>query len=106
MQTSSVATRDSSPVTRHSSLSPCPVFIGGEWQEISGVATSPVYNPSTGEVIAETPLCTAEHVDQVVQAAAAAFPEWWRTPAVERARVMFRFKMLLEDHFEEIVRLN
>lgn len=51
-------------------------------------------------------MCTAQHVDMAVQAAAAAFPGWWETPSVERARVMFRFKMLLEDNFEEIVRSN
>jgi malonate-semialdehyde dehydrogenase (acetylating)/methylmalonate-semialdehyde dehydrogenase len=87
-------------------LDPCPVFIGGEWQEINSVPTSPVYNPSTGEVIAETPMGTAKHVDGAVQAAAAAFPAWMETPPVERARVMFKFKALLEDHFEELVHCN
>jgi malonate-semialdehyde dehydrogenase (acetylating)/methylmalonate-semialdehyde dehydrogenase len=84
----------------------CPVYIGGEWRNIAGIATTPVYNPSTGAVIAEAPLCAAQHVDEAVQAAAAAFPAWWETPAVERARVMFAFKALLERHFEELIRLN
>ena len=68
--------------------------------------TSPFYNPSTGAVIAETPLGTAKHVDAAVEAAAAAFPEWWQTPPVERVRVLFKFRALLEEHFEELVRLN
>ena len=88
------------------SLEPCPLFIGGEWQEINSLPASPVFNPSTGEVIAQTPLCTAQHVDDAVQAAAAAFPAWWETPPTERARVLFRFKMLMEEHFEELVRAN
>src|ERR1044071_8513974 len=88
------------------SLSPCPVFISGEWQNISSVATSPVFNPSLGEVIAEAPRCAAHHVNAAVEAAAAAFPSWWETPPTERARVLFRFKMLLEENFEEIVRCN
>ena len=88
------------------SLEPCPLFIGGEWQEINSLPASPVFNPSTGEVIAQTPLCTAQHVDDAVQAAAAAFPAWWETPPIERARVLFRFKMLMEEHFEELVRAN
>ena len=41
-------------------LESCPVFIGGEWREISDLETSPVYNPSRGEVIAEVPMCGAE----------------------------------------------
>jgi malonate-semialdehyde dehydrogenase (acetylating)/methylmalonate-semialdehyde dehydrogenase len=87
-------------------LDPCPLFIGGEWQEVKGVATSPVHNPSTGEVIAETPMCEAKHVDAAVEAAAAAFPAWWETPPTERARVFFKFRMLMEDNFEDLVRTN
>jgi malonate-semialdehyde dehydrogenase (acetylating)/methylmalonate-semialdehyde dehydrogenase len=82
----------------------CPNFIGGVWRTPSGVATSPVHNPSTGDVIAETPLGTSVEVDEAVEAAAAAFPAWWETPPVERARIFFRFKALLEEHFEELVR--
>src|SRR5258706_5075445 len=87
-------------------LDRCPLFIGGEWEEVNSVPTSPVHNPSTGDVIAETPMCTSKHVDAAVEAAAAAFPGWWETPPTERARVMFRFKMLLEDNFEDIVKTN
>src|SRR5262250_1816405 len=85
-------------------LEPVPLFTGGEWLETNGVPTSPVFNPSTGEQIAETPMCGAKEVDAAVQAAAAAFPAWSETPPTERARVLFRFKMLLEENFEEIVR--
>ena len=84
----------------------CPIFVNGEWRELRNVETSTVHNPSTGEVIAFTPLCTATHVNDAVQAAAAAFPMWWETPPAERARVLFRFKMLLEENFEEIARCN
>ena len=87
-------------------LDPVPFYVGGEWQEINSVATSPVCNPSTGEIIAETPMGGAAHVDAAVQAAAAAFPAWMETPPVERARIFFKFKMLLEENFEDIVRCN
>lgn len=87
-------------------MNTCPIFIGGEWRTLADVPTSPVHNPSTGNVIAETPLCEARHVDEAVEAAAAAFPAWWETPAVERARVLFQFKALLEQNFEELIRLN
>jgi malonate-semialdehyde dehydrogenase (acetylating)/methylmalonate-semialdehyde dehydrogenase len=87
-------------------LEPCPIFIAGEWQEINSVGTTPVFNPSTGEIIAQTPLCNARHVDEAVQAAADAFPAWWETPPTERARVLFRFKMLMEENFDDLVRCN
>src|SRR5712671_4959197 len=93
-------------VASPNNLTPCPLFIGGEWLDVNSVPNSPVFNPSTGEIIAETPMCTAQHVDAAVAAAAAAFPEWMETPAVERARIFFKFKMLLEENFEEIVRCN
>jgi malonate-semialdehyde dehydrogenase (acetylating)/methylmalonate-semialdehyde dehydrogenase len=79
-------------------------LIGGDWTIVSGVPTAPVHNPSVGEVIAETPLCGPAIVDQAVQAAARAFPAWMETPPVERARILFRLKVLLEDHFDELAR--
>ena len=87
-----------------SKLLPCPLFIGGEWTTVSGVPTTPVHNPSIGEVIAETPLCGADVIDQAVKAAAKAYPAWMETPPVERARILFRLKVLLEDHFDELAR--
>ena len=83
-----------------------PVFIGGEWAQPAVTQTTPIHNPSTGEAIGATPLCGANVVNDAVEAAAAAFPAWWETPAVERARILFRFKALLEENFEELVRSN
>src|SRR5918998_493440 len=77
-------------------------LIGGRWEEGNGRATEPVYDPATGEVVAETPLSTAEDLDRAVKKAEEAFPKWAATPVVERARVLFRFKALLEEHFEEL----
>jgi malonate-semialdehyde dehydrogenase (acetylating)/methylmalonate-semialdehyde dehydrogenase len=82
----------------------CPAFIGGEWRQISGVDRSPVFNPSRGEVIAEVPSCTKEHVDAAVEAAADAFPAWRDTPQVERARLFFRYRQLIEENFNRICR--
>jgi malonate-semialdehyde dehydrogenase (acetylating)/methylmalonate-semialdehyde dehydrogenase len=83
----------------------CPFFINGEWIQ-SPLAGTPVHNPSTGEVIAQCPAGGASEVGAAVEAAAAAFPGWWETPAVERVRILFKFKVLLEEHFEELIRLN
>ena len=86
-------------------LEPCPFFIGGEWLQPK-VAGTPVYNPSIGEVIAECPVGTAADVNAAVEAAHAAFPAWMETPPVERARILGRFKMLMDENFEDIVRSN
>jgi malonate-semialdehyde dehydrogenase (acetylating)/methylmalonate-semialdehyde dehydrogenase len=77
-------------------------FVGGRWEERDGRETEPVYDPAAGRVIAETPLSSREDVDRAVKAAEAAFPEWSRTPVVKRTQVLFRYKMLLDEHFEEL----
>lgn len=77
-------------------------LIGGTWEDGNGGETEPVYNPATGKVIAQTPLSTADDLDRAVEKARAAFEGWSATPVGERARVLFRFKMLLEEHFEEL----
>src|SRR5581483_39740 len=82
-------------------LSPCPNYIGGEWLAGKNGHT-PVYNPSTGEVIAECPADGAAEVNAAVAAAQAAFPAWRETPPVERARVFFRYRQLIEQHFDEL----
>ncbi len=80
-------------------------LIGGEWRAASGVGWEEVPNPATGELLARVPLSGAADVDAAVQAAAAAFPAWAATPVVERARVLFRYKMILEAHLEELAQL-
>ncbi len=86
-------------------IEPCPLFVGGEWLQPK-LAGTPVHNPSTGEVISECPVGTAAEVNAAVEAAAAAFPGWMETPPVERVRVLFKFKMLMEENFDELVRTN
>ncbi|MBA3963811.1 MAG: CoA-acylating methylmalonate-semialdehyde dehydrogenase [Chthoniobacterales bacterium] len=83
----------------------CPVFIDGLWRELPDLETSPVYNPSRGEVIAEVPQCSDEIVNEAVEAAAAAFPSWRDTPPVERARLFFRYRQLVEENFDLICQL-
>jgi len=80
-------------------------YIGGRWTESRAERLLDVFNPARGEVIARNPLSTPEEVGTAVAAAKKAFPEWRDTPPVTRARAMFRFKALLEEHFEEIARI-
>jgi len=70
-----------------------------------GTSTLPVFNPATGEVIDQVPMSTAEDVDAAVQAAVRAYRSWSKTPVMERVRLMFRFKVVLEEHFEELAAL-
>ncbi len=82
-----------------------PVYIAGRFEASASARGGDVFNPSTGRVQARVPLCTPEEVDRAVQAAAAALPAWSETPAVERARVMFRFRERLQGRFEELAAL-
>jgi len=79
-------------------------FVGGRWVESRAREFLDVYNPARGEVIARTPLSTGEDLDAAVAAAKKAFPGWRDTPAVVRARALFRFRDLLEQNFEELAR--
>jgi malonate-semialdehyde dehydrogenase (acetylating)/methylmalonate-semialdehyde dehydrogenase len=79
-------------------------YVSGKWTPSSAGSFVDVYNPALGTVIAKAPLSTRADLDAAVQAAARAFPGWRDTPVVQRARTMFRFVHLLEEHFEEIAR--
>src|SRR5688572_11660697 len=86
-------------------IEPLKNYVGGKWVSSSASSFLDVHNPARGTVIGRTPLSTGSDVDAAVVAAAAAFPEWSETPPVVRARAMFRFRQLLEDHFEELARI-
>jgi len=80
-----------------------PNLVGSQWRlPPDGAETLPVYNPATGEVIDQVPLSGSDEVDSAVRAAAAAYESWSRTAVMERVRLMFRYKALLEEHFEEL----
>src|SRR6201993_3511733 len=93
-----------------SSTAPTPVteilnYYDGAWRKSSATEFVNVTNPATGELIGRTPISSAADVDAVVQAAAAAFPAWRRTPAGERIQYLFKLKSLLEDHIDELAKL-
>ena len=83
-------------------ITTCKLFVNGEWITSSATETSPVYNPSEGVQIAATPMCGASEISKAIEAAHAAFPAWANTPPTERAQLMFKFKELLEQNFEEL----
>ncbi len=64
-----------------------------------------MFNPATAEVIEQVPLSDGREVDAAVRAAAESFQTWSRTAVMDRVRLMFRFKAVLEDSFEELAAL-
>ena len=76
-------------------------YINGQPHDGSG-NTLPSYNPATGAVIGAVALATAADVDAAVKAADAAFHAWSQTPPLKRARVMFRFKELIERDMDKL----
>lgn len=80
-------------------------FINGEWGESTSTKKEPVYNPATGEVIAEVPLSTTEELDHAVQVAAEAFKTWSKVAVPRRARILFKYQQLLVEHWEELAEL-
>jgi malonate-semialdehyde dehydrogenase (acetylating) / methylmalonate-semialdehyde dehydrogenase len=79
-------------------------LIDGEFLAGAGTAED-VFDPATGRVLAVVRHSTTAEVDAAVRAAAAAFPSWADTPVPDRAEVMFRYKVLLERHADELAAL-
>ena len=67
--------------------------------------TQPVYNPATGSSERQVALASVQTVEAAIAAAEKAFPAWRNTPPLKRARVMSKFKVLLEAHADEIAAL-
>ena len=74
-------------------------FAGDSMRELD------VFNPATGEVAAHVVMASSADVDAAVAAARSAFPGWSAMAAVRRARFLFRFKELLEEHHDELAAL-
>lgn len=81
-----------------------PYLSNGSFAQSSTTRLQDVFNPSTGQAIAKVPLCTKAETEAVVKVAADALPGWAATPVVERVRVLFKFRQILMDRFEELAR--
>ena len=64
-----------------------------------------VFNPATGEVQAKVNLASKSDVNAAIQVASKAFPEWADTPPITRARILFKFKELIEKNSDELTKL-
>lgn len=80
-------------------------FVNGKATASRTERWSDVYDPASGSVSSVVPMSTAEDVNVAVAAAKAAFAGWSATPPVRRARVLFRFKALLDEHLDELAAL-
>jgi malonate-semialdehyde dehydrogenase (acetylating)/methylmalonate-semialdehyde dehydrogenase len=93
------------PSILHAEPSMLAHWIGGRLVAGTSGRHSEVYNPSEGKVCAQLPLASVDEVDAAVQSAKAALPAWAATTPLRRARIMFKFKDLLEQHANQIAAL-
>jgi len=83
------------------------MFIGGEWVDGSSDESQPVWNPATGEVIAEVPKATAEDVDRAVAAAKKAYEDvWFDSTPKERQAALLAMADVVDEHAEELGRIE
>ncbi|WP_324682693.1 CoA-acylating methylmalonate-semialdehyde dehydrogenase [Bibersteinia trehalosi] len=80
-------------------------FINGVAVESQSQRITSVFNPATGEEIKKVKLSTANEVEAAITAADEAFKSWSQQSPLRRARILFKFKELLETHFDELARL-
>ncbi|MDE2319726.1 MAG: CoA-acylating methylmalonate-semialdehyde dehydrogenase [Rhodospirillales bacterium] len=80
-------------------------YINGKVMPGAGSRSLKVFNPATGAQSKELAVATPDEVNGAIEAAAAAFPAWAATPPVRRARVMFKFKDLMEHHAAELAEI-
>ncbi|SAK87716.1 methylmalonic acid semialdehyde dehydrogenase [Caballeronia hypogeia] len=80
-------------------------FISGQVVAPSNDRFKDIFNPATGEVTGAVALASVEEVNSAVQAATAAFPSWSEMAPLKRARILFKFKELLNKHQDELAML-
>ena len=80
-------------------------FIDGKKVSGSSKRTAKVFNPATGEQSAEVRLASTKDLDTAVQAAKKAFVAWSAKPPLQRARILFKFKELIEKNSEELTKI-
>ena len=80
-------------------------FVDGKEFKGDSKRTSDVFNPATGEVEAKVSLASKNDVDIAVKNANEAFKEWSLTPPITRARILFKYKELIEKNSDELTKL-
>ena len=80
-------------------------FVGGKVIDGTSQRKGQVFNPATGEQESEVILASKSDLDKTVEIAKKAFETWSLKPALQRARIMFKFKELIENNFDELTKL-
>ena len=80
-------------------------FVNGKKFSGESKRVSKVFNPATGEQSAEVKLATAKDVNDAVENSKKAFDSWANKPPLQRARVMFKFKELIEKNADELTKI-
>ena len=92
-------------VLERSTLVKSQAFVGGAWVDADDGATFPVYDPATGERIADVPRFGANETRRAIEAANAALPAWRATTGKERAALVRRWYELIVEHTEELAHI-
>ena len=84
------------------SLPEIPHFVDGKRVPTTSGRSQPVFNPATGAAIANVALGSADEVNAAIAVASRAAPAWAETAPLKRARVLSKFKELLEKHHDDL----
>jgi len=82
-----------------------PLWINGQGRSAASIRLADIANPATGEIVRQAPLANSEDVNAAVAAAKAAFPAWRATTPLRRARILTRFRELMEKNRDELAQL-
>ncbi len=81
-------------------------YVSGNWKESNSKDLHPVFNPSTGAILAQVPYASREEVNEAVESSQKSFPNWSAMPILERVKYLFKMKQVFEDKLEELASLN
>ena len=80
-------------------------FIDGKFTSGNSTRTGKIYNPATGEESRQVSLGTKKDVDNAIAVAKKSFLSWSEKPPLQRARILFKYKEIIEKNSDEIVKL-
>ena len=92
-------------VLERSTLLKSLAYVGAQWVGADSGATFPVYDPATGDTVANVPRMGAPETRRAIEAADAALPAWRATPAKERAKIIRRWYDLIVEHTDELAHI-
>jgi len=82
-----------------------PLWIDGKHKQAASTRAGEITNPATGRVTGRVPFCNAADIDAAVQSAQRAFPAWRDSPPLRRARILMRFRELLDQNKDQLAAL-